>query len=650
MSGDLDEKEVRKPPRKQWKTYDGPRSSLHRLRSQVAETGDLASQVALAKQLIGEVEELRRLFDGDDPVASSPPQELQSSQETAELGVYWLLKAAEQGHAEATDLLKRCLDAGLGITQHNYVDVTKCLERPLLERVANRAAIELFKNVSKGEEYVTTNQLKVRIKSVQARKKMAPPLKRSMSLDTNPDASSLEEEFGGEKLSEENLRSAARSYARGELPVFQNALATKDAKFSVTKAYAAVVEEFSSRANRAVVNLLPLDQLRTVLILVVFATMRWDVIAHLIPIFVFYVSLVFAVGANCQMLQASADFKRFKIWSRLFRDACPELETQEPELRFVANRAKDAAPRFFASLLISVAVKPLVDPAWMPGSELVILGVVFCIWSFATLCKATDGLVLGATGLHLLSIYLAGEGLYQRGPGIFAFFGKYFYRWRITSEVYVNLQLPHGLIITSLAVIYVAMCKRNNGAGFYTTLVPHLVSISWCRFAAASLTDATYVGLIRSTMTLIGLVFLIPVSWLNVNLFFVSVAAALGCLPFLALSKFIMVEELLLESTLVIGLCLMLAVMHWVQRDGSLSFSKSRAILKGFVVVLACLMAFQCAKGLALRFWGEDVWKTGDKVSISWERYSRICVDPVKDGLMTEARTQKECTLLEGCQ
>ncbi len=135
-------------------SVDGPRSSLHRLRSQLAEEGDLGSQVALAKQLIGEVEELRRLCDSsslgspsqnDDDRGPSHAPELESSKETAELGVYWLLRASEQGHVEATELLQRCLDSGLGITQHNYIDVTNCLHRPLLDRLANRAAIELFR-------------------------------------------------------------------------------------------------------------------------------------------------------------------------------------------------------------------------------------------------------------------------------------------------------------------------------------------------------------------------------------------------------------------------------------------------------------------------------------------------------------------------
>lgn len=35
-------------------------------------------------------------------------------EENARLGVYWLIKASEQGHEEATRLLSHCLETGQG--------------------------------------------------------------------------------------------------------------------------------------------------------------------------------------------------------------------------------------------------------------------------------------------------------------------------------------------------------------------------------------------------------------------------------------------------------------------------------------------------------------------------------------------------------
>lgn len=52
-------------------------------------------------------------------------------EENASLGVYWLIKASSQGHKEATELLKQCLETGKGIySLHSfiYLSLTHYLE------------------------------------------------------------------------------------------------------------------------------------------------------------------------------------------------------------------------------------------------------------------------------------------------------------------------------------------------------------------------------------------------------------------------------------------------------------------------------------------------------------------------------------------
>lgn len=43
-------------------------------------------------------------------LTDSPSEE----EENAREGIYWLIKASEQGHGEATVLLKECLETGKG--------------------------------------------------------------------------------------------------------------------------------------------------------------------------------------------------------------------------------------------------------------------------------------------------------------------------------------------------------------------------------------------------------------------------------------------------------------------------------------------------------------------------------------------------------
>jgi wolfamin len=102
-------------------------------------------------------------------------------EENSRLGVYWLIKASEQGNIEATNILKQCLETGqgktstkyitfltsrnnskccccdhsrliscfcfvcyVGITEHNYVDVKSCLSMSQDEKLVRRAAREMF--------------------------------------------------------------------------------------------------------------------------------------------------------------------------------------------------------------------------------------------------------------------------------------------------------------------------------------------------------------------------------------------------------------------------------------------------------------------------------------------------------------------------
>lgn len=65
-------------------------------------------------------------------------------EENAKLAVYWLTKASEQGNMEATDILRKCLATGRGITEYNYYDVKSCLDMTQDEKLARRAAREMF--------------------------------------------------------------------------------------------------------------------------------------------------------------------------------------------------------------------------------------------------------------------------------------------------------------------------------------------------------------------------------------------------------------------------------------------------------------------------------------------------------------------------
>lgn len=72
------------------------------------------------------------------------PEYKAEQKENAKLGVYWLLKASEQGNLEATELLKTCLKTGKGISEHNYMDVKACISMTQDDKIVRKAAKEVF--------------------------------------------------------------------------------------------------------------------------------------------------------------------------------------------------------------------------------------------------------------------------------------------------------------------------------------------------------------------------------------------------------------------------------------------------------------------------------------------------------------------------
>ncbi|XP_071441688.1 wolframin [Hetaerina americana] len=251
---------VKKSGRKQWTIHDGPKGSLRRLQSQMAEDGCPESQVVLAKKLLEEKCGIET-----------------EEEENARVAVYWLIKASEQGHDEGTTMLRNCLETGQGITEHNYLDVKTCLSMTQDEKLARRAARKLFSSLSAGQDFITTDQLRRRVESLDGngikikkgshRKKRDLPQNwcgtSSQCDDSHADSNSTDvtregeselpqpdsavdadgidqydqscadgkidwvlrsEGYAGEKLTEEHLLSAASAYSRGQLPMVHRVL------------------------------------------------------------------------------------------------------------------------------------------------------------------------------------------------------------------------------------------------------------------------------------------------------------------------------------------------------------------------------------------------------------------------------------------
>ncbi|KAE8748291.1 hypothetical protein FOCC_FOCC004927 [Frankliniella occidentalis] len=391
---------------------------MYGLRGQLARDGCADSQLVIAKDLLQDQ-------SGD-------------ADENARQGVYWLIRASEQGNEEATHTLQQCLERGKGITELNFLDVKACLSMTQIEKLARRAARKLFERLSAGEDYITSEQL---IREIQRVKRaigistgnhqwsfnhitlgglvnrenrslegIASDNKQTNGIngsprdhinhnhisdeDDKPKIQPQPEDWvgrtdpPGEKLSEEHLVSAAVTYAQGELPLVQKILDLQRPapalSFNplniIAHMYLFVTAAVGSRTS-LISRPLITTSVQISIALIIYSlieSVNWSTV---IPIAVYHGSFMAMIIFTFQMLHHRHEFQHFRAWSGLFlRYSEGSLNPDEAEYQYCKNNLKPYAHFFFA-LILNLTMYPLLAPHWTPHSELTVLSSSFMFLS-----------------------------------------------------------------------------------------------------------------------------------------------------------------------------------------------------------------------------------------------------------------------------
>ena len=165
--------------------------------------------------------------------------------------------------------------------------------------------------------------------------------------------------------------SAARTYARGELPDIGQSLILSDytiCKFKPARALSRILlfplifqrlySYLLSFNPRVIYSLLYVSSahLKILFLLFVCNTLKFDTIFSSLPIIAYYVSFLSMIGATCQMLKYRQRFRQFRCWSNLFLQYGGENFSPE-EAEFLHCRNGLAAyGTFFACLLVNLFV------------------------------------------------------------------------------------------------------------------------------------------------------------------------------------------------------------------------------------------------------------------------------------------------------
>lgn len=460
--------------------------------------------------------------------------------------VHWLVSAAQQGHEEAVQLLRKCYNDGNGITSENADEVRRCLAMTPGERAARKAARELFACLSNGNEHITPKQLERKMRRIynlqRKRRRRGASTDDASSSNTDEDEGSEWEREPLEDaatiglanverrrfITEANLVSAASNYSAGRMPSVNETLTLSvphpQSLDHVPCFYRMIFHPlvFFTLLYHRFINLvialpamLPLSLRCSLLVLVSWWSTIEDGGRHMLPLISYYLSLGVMLWATCRMLKTKQQFVDFRIWSGLFLSyGDHNIEAEISEHRFLRNNMKPYL-YYFCAFICNLIVYPLVTDAWLPHSELTIISgactfISLGVFMYASSPLLPDWLVIVSFGVNVLAKYP-----YEMDEVVST-------HWRFLDlrvPTFSSFVIGNGIefclncrtaLYLLIPVLLVLLAKRSHWHGVYTFLIPHCVTLSWLQVCIVTSQSATVFGAMRAALGLAGIVLFLP--------------------------------------------------------------------------------------------------------------------------------------------
>ena len=364
----------------------------------------------------------------------------------------------------------------------------------------------------------------------------------------------------GEKITESVLISAASSYARGLLPIISNTLCIVDPTqmeldkiplfqrpfihplASLKRLYSCFIETLGKR-TMPFRKLFFTTHVHTVFLLLLNAIFGTASLILFVPMALYYLSFIVMLVSTFQMLQRKRELMDFRLWSGLFLSySGGNLNPEEAEYQFCRNNLKPYG-HFFLALLLNLMIYPIIAHQWTPQSEFTIVAVALTLvtlinFTWEDSSKMPDILALFSFGVHVLAKYPYETDIVVARTWRFLdikvpTFASYVVGNGI--EFCLNFRAVFYLLIPA---VFAKMAMREGWRGTYKTLIPHCVTLSWWQIAILSSQGATWYGLIRGTLALVGIVLFLPIAGL-----------ASIVLPVIATAKYLSESDLAMRIT-----------------------------------------------------------------------------------------------------
>ncbi|KAG9330726.1 hypothetical protein JZ751_022320 [Albula glossodonta] len=391
--------------------------------------------------------------------------------------------------------------------------------------------------------------------------------------------------------------------------------------------------DWASRAGlQWLSTIIPTHHVNALIFFFILSNLTIDFFAFFIPLLIFYLSFISMVICTLRVFQNSKAWENFRALTTLLTRFEPGLDLEQAETNFGWNNLEPYLS-FLLSVFFVIFSFPVADKAWIPCSELAMLGMAFTVASYASLSRTAGVYMRRALVIEVASSACA---LTTRLPERMApvrMLGATFATVPLGDWVELRLSAP-CLLYMYLFYLFFRMAQLRGFRGTYCFLVPYMVCFTWCEFSAVLLQSATAVGLIRTCVACFLFLFALPV-----------LALGLAAMLLVQMAKWFL--ELQLTKLLVtLAVCAVPVALRWWTRFSLSLLDVLRALVRSSavklilmwvsVVLLFCWVYVLRSEGL----------KAHDSL-LSWREYGDTCGPPAWRE-SSVAQTQILCGHLEG--
>jgi len=261
-------------------------------------------------------------------------------------------------------------------------------------------------------------------------------------------------------------------------------------------------------------SLLPINQVYTLVAVLIYSAISLDAVLWLLPLMTFYGSFAVLIVVTAQMLQSRRRLGDVRTIAAML-SRFVYFDEQTAASMYMWNSMKPYAT-FFVALPLCIASFTVADSGWLLCPEFGVLSAAASFTCFLALSDRYDYLAVASISIDFVSKIL--PALIEKLPQIPI---VHVVMWYLVGPGFA-LELPiRGLSVMiglpSLAflivpVIFLRMAAQRSWQGTYQILVPHLVCFFWWRLAVAFLARSTWFGLARACVGWICLICLLPLA------------------------------------------------------------------------------------------------------------------------------------------